>query len=520
MSKSLTVVCLLLLGAGAVFADTLWTATYAGPNIGDNTPCAVGTDTFNNVVVVGTSAGATGMGTDMVAVKYSWFHGNQLWVNRISKADTSDNVATAAVVSPGGSVTLTGQTGRSTNHNMLTVHLGPNGNEVWRDTYDGSAHGADIGMAIATDTAGNYFVAGCVQNSTKDYVVIKYNPDGTRAWVKTYDAGGSDSATAITLGQDGSIFVTGQSSSEFGTVKYTAAGTQDWVKTYNGPYSAPSWPASMAVDSSGSVYVTGTVRTQAGMSGRNQIGTVKYDSGGVQKWTAVYDVNGSQPAALALGPSAVYVTGWTPGTSGSDCVTFAYNDSSGDTLWMRRDSNDVPAAVAVGTDSSVWVAGTGNYDFMTVLYSPDGARHWVEKTGTAASKSIVAMSLDKNNKIAVTGGTWAGGGNDFLTVKFDTLPLGIAESRGGEPVSGLRLSVAPNPVAAGKATLRLGVVNGRAANLTVSGVDGRVVLTRTLAAGRADGTYPLDLTGFNAGVYMVRLESGGRSATQKLVVGR
>jgi hypothetical protein len=96
----------------------------------------------------------------------------------------------------------------------------------------------------------------------------------------------------------------------------------------------------------------------------------------------------------------------------------------------------------------------------------------------------------------------------------------VAEPRDLKPFSDFRVEVVPNPSASGLATLRFSPGNVRSANVTVAGVDGRVVLARSIETCATKGTYTLDISRLEAGMYIVRLESGGRRATQKLVVGR
>jgi len=525
--RALTTACLFLLVTSAVLADTLWTRTYGSPWNGDDAACTVLTDTFNNTTVVGSGGHPPGTrGSNMVVVKYSNQHGRTMWTKRITGADTSVDVAMDAAIRPTGSVCVTGQTGRYPNCNILTVQLDPNGNEVWRATFDGVKHAGDLGTAIATDTTANVFVAGCAQNSTMDFVTMKYYWDGTRAWAKIYDGGGTDKPTGIALGPDGSVYVTGSSGGDYVTVKYSPSGVQQWVATYNGPYNGPDEALALAVDGSGNAYVTGSSRTGSEPGNTSHIATVKYDSAGAQKWVSRYERRGSWPAALALGPTAFYVTGKTSGDLGDDdYVTIAYDYGTGDTLWARRDSgptgsNDAAVGIAVGSDSSIWVAGSSNSDFMTVLYTPDGVEHWVERYGSPYDDGAMAIAVDKANQVVVTGNTWASSGYDILTVKFDTIGLAVAEPRDLKPFSDFRFEVAPNPSASGLATLRLNPGSAGAANVTVSGVDGRVVLTRSIETNGTKVTYPLDLGELEAGVYIVRLVSGGRAATQKLVIGQ
>ena len=529
--SSLTIACLFLLGASAVRADTLWTKTYGSPYGGDDAACVVLTDTFANTIVVGSSAGESGSGgSDIVTIKYSWFHGNTQWTTRITGAAPSDDVARDAAIDATAAVTITGQTGRSPDFNILTVQLNPNGSEVWRATYDGTAHAADVGTAIAVDTSGSIFVAGYAQNASMDFVTIKYNWDGSRAWVKTYDGGGDDQATDIALGPDGSVYVTGNSVrggyDDFATVKYSAAGAEEWVAFYNGPNNVNDQTTAIAVDAEGNAYVTGPSFTGDGPGSTSRFATAKYDSAGTEQWVARYQSDGGIPAALALGASALYVTGQSSGAAGdADFTTIAYDPGTGDTLWVRRDSGpagsgDIAVGLAVGPDSGIWVFGSSNYDYMTVLYTPDGVQQWVESLPRGGDDGAAAIAVDKANQVVVTGNTWAGGGYDILTVKFDTVGPAVAEPRDLKPFSDFRFEVAPNPSASGLATLRFSPGNVRSANVTVAGVDGRVVLARSIETCATKGTYTLDISRLEAGMYIVRLESGGRRATQKLVVGR
>ena len=512
--RALKFACLFLFGTSVVLADTLWTRIYSSPWEGDDAACTVLTDMFNSTTVVGTGGHYPGLGgSDIVIIKYSFQRGNTLWTRRITGGDSIHNVAMAAAIRPTGWVCVTGQTGKAPNYDILTLQLDANGSEVWRATYDGVKHAPDLGTAIATDSMENVFVTGYVQNTTLDYITMKYYWDGTMAWARLYDGGHNDKPTALALGPDGSVYVTGSS----GTVKYSSSGGQQWVQG-----SGISNATALVVDESGSAYVTGSVPAP-GMT--SYLATVKYDSAGKQQWASVYQDPQGKGAALALGASALYVTGMAASAASDlNYVTIAYDYATGDTIWVRRDSgpnsgNDAAVGIAVGSDSSIWVTGSSNRRFMTVLYTPDGVEHWVEGYGISNDDGAVAIALDHENKVVVTGNTLANPGYDILTVKFDTIGLAVAEPQDLKPFSDFRFEVAPNPSASGKATLRFNPVSAGAAHVTVSGVDGRVALARSIETNETSGSYPLDLRKLSAGVYIVRLASGGRTATQKLVIG-
>jgi len=530
----LTIACLFLLGTSMALADTLWTRRYSGP-AGDDVAKVVLTDASNNVIMVGSSAGYD-YANDFVVVKYSP-DGDTFWTRRIAGPPGSNDDAMAAAIDPSGAVSITGSTGSWPDFNILTVKLYPDGSQFWRATYTGSGNSEDGGTAIAVDDSGDVFVTGSTMNATNtDFVTIKYNVRGGEpVWTAILNNGGDDHPTAIALGPDGSVYVTGYSMrggyADYATVKYSAAGVEEWVSFYNGPGNAPDQALALAVDASGNAYVTGASATAPPPGGTNHYATVKYNSAGVQQWAVRYERAGSEAAALALGAPALYVTGKTTGAGGnSDYCTIAYDFDTGDTLWARlydgpTGGGDVAVDIAVGPDGGVWVTGSSQNDYATVLYSPGGVQEWVETYNSSydGDDKAAAITIDTENKVIVTGTSWADGNYDIVTVKFDTLPPGIAESPGSEPSSDFRFSVAPNPNASGFANLRFGPASAGAASITVLGVDGRVLLTRsiqTYGAYGTNGTYPLDLRKLGAGVYVVRLQSGGRSATQKLVVGQ
>jgi hypothetical protein len=86
---------------------------------------------------------------------------------------------------------------------------------------------------------------------------------------------------------------------------------------------------------------------------------------------------------------------------------------------------------------------------------------------------------------------------------------------GAMTIADLRLTIAPNPVAGGIATVRSNLPGLSPARLRVFDVAGRVVHSSLV---RRPSEFRVDLRSIPAGVYLLRLESGAGQAARKLVI--
>lgn len=82
-------------------------------------------------------------------------------------------------------------------------------------------------------------------------------------WIANQTRGVLDYAYAIAIDDSGNVYVTGYSYgsgtyNDYATLKYDASGVQQWVAQYDGRGNSGDYATTIAVDSSGNVYVTGT----------------------------------------------------------------------------------------------------------------------------------------------------------------------------------------------------------------------------------------------------------------------
>lgn len=328
MTRKLLILMILLSLGAPVFAQsmsTAWVSRYDGLGGASDKALALAVDGSGNVYVAGYSTGS-GMAWDYLTIKYLP-GGDTAWVRRYDGPANSDDVAKAIAVDGSGNVYVTGwSNGDETGSDCATVKYDPSGNELWARRHNGSADGEDFAWAIAADDAGNCYVAGQSfdQGTERNYITIKYAPDGGAAWLRRYDGPTSeyDFATALAVDELGYVYVTGQSLTtgsgwDYVTIKYYPNGDTVWARRWSGPGSYWDAATALAVDAEGNVYVTGESYTDS--TDKDYL-TVKYHPNGDTAWTRRYNgpVNGpDRPYDLAVDAGGrVCVTGALRTTTG------------------------------------------------------------------------------------------------------------------------------------------------------------------------------------------------------------
>lgn len=310
---------------------------------------------------------------------------------------------------------------------------------------------------------GNCYVTGySTTNNSFDWVTIKYSPDGTELWSQRYEGpdNASDQPSAIAVSPDGETWVAGISqapdgATAFALVKYDPDGNVLWTSRLEGAeFVTPGYMgwglAGLAVDSAGNAYVTGPAKLVG--SGYHFL-IVKYASTGEELWVrSAGEYEDARPTALVLdGSGNLIVSGHAAGTFDAlDILTVKF-DADGNLLWSVRydglGNEELQSAHALCTDpaGNIYVAGDRStafeVQFVTVMYSPDGAMLWDASYAGPAGEwfSAGAVQTDLLGNVYVTGeGTYLEGGywaRDWTTVKYDAngAQLWAARHRGAGP---------------------------------------------------------------------------------------
>jgi subtilisin-like proprotein convertase family protein len=250
----------------------------------------------------------------------------------------------------------------------------PAGAPIWTRTVvaSGSLYfSAFIDGFVAVDASDNPIFAGTMNASDGtllDYFVAKYDPAGTQSWFRRFDADSdADSLTAMAVDPDGNIYLHGHghgsSARNIYTAKYTPDGTRSWVAMYS---SADDLGCDVAVHSDGSVYVLGST---TGFATDDDIILIKYDSTGQQQWLRRYNGGGENgwtddwPARLTLDAEGnAYLVGYSEVSDGGGygVVTQKYL-ANGTLAWTRRYDIGFPSSGDLGTlPAGLAVDGAGN----------------------------------------------------------------------------------------------------------------------------------------------------------------
>jgi len=429
--------------------DTAWTRRYNGPGNDEDCPIDLVVDDSGNVYVTGRSYSSETK-YDYATIKY-YPNGDTGWVRRYNGPGDDNDEAFAIVTGPLGNLYVTGYcyVDSITQTDYATIKYYPNGDTAWIRRYNGPDSNSDIAVAVTVDASGNVYISGYsfYDSTNADYLTVKYDSNGNQLMVMRYNGTGTypDWCRAMTLDGFGNIYVTGTSYDwntfkDYATVKYYPNGDTAWVRRYNGPGDTYDQALDVAVDDSGSVYVTGTT------------GTVKYDAHGTEEWIGAW---GGQKMILDDSGN-IYVTG-----IGSHHVTAKYYPN-GDTAWVRDDACNI----TLDGSGNVYVTGYsflgGWTDYLTIKYNPAGDTVWTKRYNGPEGKSddACAIALDNSGNVYVTGlsvgtGTWY----DYATIKYLQFWRGDADGDSLVIVSDVIYLInylfkggpAPDPIQAGDA---------------------------------------------------------------------
>jgi hypothetical protein len=294
--------------------------------------------------------------------------------------------------------------------------LNPTGSALVYSTYLGG-NAIDYATAVALDPAGNAYITGVTfsanfptvnafqsaKGAQQDAFVAKINPGGT-AWVYATYLGGNavDEGYAIAADVSGNAYVTGYtgssnfplqspirssnvSSVDAFVTKLNPAGSALVYSTYLGG-SSTDYGTGIAVDSSGSAYVTGIVDSndfpianamQPKFAGADDVFVTKFDPSG---------------------SSLVYST-YLGGGSADDAYALAIDQNGNAWVTGRTNSSDFPLTGALQSTRFAFDM------FVTELDATGSARLFSTFLGGTGSESGRGIAVDSLGNVHIAGET-------------------------------------------------------------------------------------------------------------------
>lgn len=147
--------------------DAPWLSKYDSPTGGSDRGYAVAVGPAGERVAVAGGSWAKGTHTDIATVVYDADSGAQLWAARYDGADNGRDVPNSITFGPdGATVFVTGESNEDETHEDMTTiaYAAANGTQLWRDSYDGSAHDGDEGVDLVLGPLGRIlYVTGFSQ---------------------------------------------------------------------------------------------------------------------------------------------------------------------------------------------------------------------------------------------------------------------------------------------------------------------------------------------------------------------
>lgn len=337
------------------------------------------------------------------------------------------------------------------------------GSALVYSTYFGGS-GEDRALAVATDSAGDAFIAGVtkspdlhtttgvlqpVPGGGADAFVAKLNPSGSQALYSTYMGGsGNDEASGIAVDSAGDAFVTGSTTSpDFHTVNPVQSAIDQGGCPGSGPCpsnaflavvnpqatgfvystylggSGPDYGQAVALDASGNAYLAG-VTNSPNFPATGGAFQPAYGGQGTSGNGFVTEVSAANAPALALNPQAIdfgtQALGFTssPQTvtltnAGSEALSITgatvsssfviQSNTCGATLAAGGGQCAISVAFSPSSSASTTAATTGT---LTITDSAAGSPHSVVLSGTGSTPepaiTFSPSSLTFGNQIVGT----------------------------------------------------------------------------------------------------------------------
>jgi hypothetical protein len=268
-------------------------------------------------------------------------------------------------------------------------------------------------------------VVGSVTNTNADFVVKKFNPNGTEdmSWDITADSGGTDGAYDVAIDSNNNVYVVGyklEIGYDWWIKKYDSSGAEQtagdgWDKSYDSTGSNDRAFA-VAVSDSGDVYVAGYEYN--GMTPSNDWHLKKFAPDGTEddtNWDLTFNSGSGQSdwardIALNNATSTVYIAGNASGAPDWWLKSLGFDGSAGWNQQTNFGGNDYASSAIVDEVSGNIVFAGLKYNSNTLGYvrclNPSGGFVWHDDvTNGTETVELHATAIDTSTSDVYVVGT-------------------------------------------------------------------------------------------------------------------
>jgi len=379
--------------------------------------------------VVPTTSAASGVWTLDQAITYiqagTWPVRPLAWIGLLAGYSS---VGQSVAVDSSKNVYLCGSSSSGGSFGFQMAKYNSSGTIQWQKSLTGNNGG---GQGVAVDSSGNMYVCGfdATPGLYNEIQIAKYDTSGAIQWQRSLGGSSSETGYSIAVDSSSNIYICGYSDAagfnNFQIAKYNTSGSLQWQRNLS--RSGGSGPLkSIAVDSSSNVYVCGRSAAIAGYA----IQIAKYNTSGSLQWQRTLSrnsgVDGTDGNSVAVDSSGnVYVCGNIT-ISGIDNFEIAKYDTSGAIQWQRSLSGvNLSAAYSIAVDSlgNVYVCGesnpSSNQRIQIAKYNTSGTIQWQRNLSVSSSVCIAnGITVDAFNNFYICGYYNISGNVNFVFAKL------------------------------------------------------------------------------------------------------
>ena len=302
------------------------------------------------------------------------------------------------------------------------------------------ATGSNGSIYLTGYTTGQFSGAPLVSGA--DVFLTRYNPDGKQANLSILASASNEVASALGIDpRDGSVYVAGRTEGNLGgspnsglndafVAKFDSLGTLEVIRLLG--TTEQDTAQALAIGSDGSVYVAGYTQGTLGQAnaGEGDVFLAKLKGTDLStQWIKTFGSDRTdQPTAIALGPDgSIYVAGYTLGNlenadaklnKGLSDIFVARFSSDGSRQWTQllgTTNRDTVNDLLVDANS-VYLAGStterlddqiyrGNGDGFIAKFNTAGVKQWVRLLGTSDDDAAYALARGSDGALFVAGAT-------------------------------------------------------------------------------------------------------------------